>query len=133
MQSYNKSTCINWCKIEKVLTFTHFCSKTTHISLSIILFILHMQNCYNYCVYLHDYCNFLSYYFKFFSLFSPLPYQTLSHPFFNVKKNKKKKKTKTKTTTNIHPLSQLTTSNIHPPSQITNHHHHHNQPITTSI
>ena len=69
-----------------MFTFTHFCSKTTHISLSIILFILHMQNCYNNCVYLHDYCNFLSF---FFSLFSPLPCQTLSHPLFNAKQKKK--------------------------------------------
>ena len=34
-----KSTCTSRCKIKKVANFTHFCSKTTHISLSETLFI----------------------------------------------------------------------------------------------
>ena len=70
-------------------------------------------------------------YMIFFSLSSPLPCQTLSHPLFNTKKKNKKKTTTTSAQHHKQPPS--TTTNIHPPSQLTNHNHHHSQPITTSI
>ena len=102
----NKSNRTSQCKIEKVTNFTYFCSKTTHINLSKTLFICKIVT-----VTMHICTVTVTFYMIFFSLSSPLPCQTLSHPLFNAKKKKKKKK--------------KPTANIHPPSQLTNHHHHH--------
>ena len=75
---------------KKVANFTHFCSKTTHISLSKTLFICKIATI---TVHICAVTSFLYDYFMFFlsPLSSPLPCQTLSHPLFNAKKKKKRK------------------------------------------
>ena len=63
-----KSTHTNQCKIEKVVSFTYFYSKTNHISPLSIYNTIHIYYFYNNHVYLHGYCNFLFDYFNLFSL-----------------------------------------------------------------
>ena len=80
------------CKIEKVANFTQFCSKTIYISLSKTLFTCKIATV---TVHICTVTVTLYMIILFFSLSSPLPCQTLSHPLFNAKKKKPKLTTKT--------------------------------------
>lgn len=65
----SQSNHISGCIIEKDVKFIYFCSKTTHISLSITLYIIF---CYNNLVNIHSYYNFVFYFLNIFSLTSPI-------------------------------------------------------------
>ena len=85
--------------IQKFLHFTYFDKKNFHNSCKIVYSLLKISMNYSNRVNLHGYYSSSIYYFIFFSLYSLLPYQTLSHPLFNAKKKKKKKKKKQPTIT----------------------------------
>ena len=94
--------------MQNVQKFAQYSIKLTCISVCKTLHnFAYMQNCYSNSAYMHCYCSFVYDYLFIFSLSSPLPCQTLSHPFFNIK-NKKKK------TTTINPeLNTLDSNTIH--------------------
>ena len=77
-------------------------------------------------LYMHDYCSFV---YDFFSLSSPLPFQTLSHPLFNIKKKKKTATINPKLntpnsndTTTANPLQHQFNPNTINPKSMKNHH-----------
>ena len=127
--SHHKSIYTNGCKIQNVQKFAQYSIKQTCISVCKNLHNFaymqncysnraYMQNCYSNCAYMHDYCRFVNDFF--FSLLSPWPCQTLSHPLFNIKKKKKKKKKTTTTSAQHHNQSP---SNHHQPPPTSTHHH----------
>ena len=118
------------CKIQNVINFIHFCSKITHISGSITLFIYKISTVtayiYTVIVDLYPICFFFFFFFLASVLLSELP--ILSSPWrrredstFTIKKKKKEKKKKKGANVKTPPTHHHRHSNLAPPNYL-----HHN-------